>query len=79
MDKNTVIINVSNNKNVSLKDIDKNSLFKYKEIEHKQLQDIKYSTCLFDILCGMSILDIKGCYVNYPLDELVIENVINES
>lgn len=79
MDKNTVIINVSNNKNVSLKDIDKNSLFKYKEIEHKQLQDIKYSTCLFDILCGMSILDIKGCYVNYRLDELVIEESLNDS
>lgn len=79
MDKNTVIINVSNNNNVSLKDIDKNSLFKYKEIEHKQLQDIKYSTCLFDILCGMSILDIKGCYVNYRLDELVIEESLNDS
>lgn len=79
MDKNTVIINVSNNKNVSLKDIDKNSLFKYKEIEHKQLQDIKYSTCLFDILCGMSILDIKGYYVNYRLDELVIEESLNDS
>lgn len=79
MDKNTVIINVSNNKNVSLKDIDKNSLFKYKEIENKQLQDIKYSTCLFDILCGMSILDIKGCYVNYRLDELVIEESLNDS
>lgn len=79
MDKNTVIINVSNNKNISLKDIDKNSLFKYKEIEHKQLQDIKYSTCLFDILCGMSILDIKGCYVNYRLDELVIEESLNDS
>ena len=79
MDKNTVIINVSNNKNVSLKDIDKKSLFKYKEIEHKQLQDIKYSTCLFDILCGMSILDIKGCYVNYRLDELVIEESLNYS
>ena len=79
MDKNTVIINVSNNKNVSLKDIDKKSLFKYKEIEHKQLQDIKYSTCLFDILCGMSILDIKGCYVNYRLDELVIEESLNDS
>ena len=79
MDKNTVIINVSNNKNVSLKDIDKERLFKYKEIEHKQLQDIKYSTCLFDILCGMSILDIKGCYVNYRLDELVIEESLNDS
>lgn len=79
MDKNTVIINVSNNKNVSLKDIDKNSLFKYKDIEHKQLQDIKYSTCLFDILCGMSILDIKGCYVNYRLDELIIEESLNDS
>ena len=79
MDKNTVIINVSNNKNVSLKDIDKKSLFKYKKIEHRRLQDIKYSTCLFDILCGMSILDIKGCYVNYRLDELEIEESLNDS
>lgn len=78
-DKDMKILNISNNKNISLKDIDKKRLFKYEEIEHKQLQDIKYSTCLFDILCGMSLLDIKGCYVNYRLDELVIEESLNDS
>lgn len=78
-DKDVKILNISNNKNISLKDIDKKRLFKYEEIEHKQLQDIKYSTCLFDILCGMSLLDIKGCYVNYRLDELVIEESLNDS
>lgn len=78
-DKDMKVLNISNNKNISLKDIDKKRLFKYEEIEHKQLQDIKYSTCLFDILCGMSLLDIKGCYVNYRLDELVIEESLNDS
>ncbi len=78
-DKDMKVLNISNNKNISLKDIDKKKLFKYEEIEHKQLQDIKYSTCLFDILCGMSLLDIKGCYVNYRLDELVIEESLNDS
>ena len=79
MDKDTEIINISNNKNISLKDLDKDGLFKYHEIETDDLQDIKYSSCLFDILCGMSILNIKDCYVNYDLDKLTIKESLNSS
>ena len=78
-DKDMKILNILNNKNISLKDIDKKKLFKYQEITNKDLQDIKYSSCLFDILCGMSILSVKGCYVNYELDKLVIKDSLNES
>ena len=78
-DKDMKVLNILNNKNISLKDIDKKKLFKYQEITNKDLQDIKYSSCLFDILCGMSILSVKGCYVNYELDKLVIKDSLNES
>lgn len=64
---NKPINNTINNKNVSLKSLDKNNIFNYKEINNKELNiTTQFTTLPFDILCSYIIL--KALNYNIPID-----------
>lgn len=62
--KNKQIENIINNKNISLKDLDKKHIFKfYNNITKKINTNIQYTTLPFDIICSF----IKLSILNYNL------------
>lgn len=72
------LLNIVNNKGVSLKDLDKSGKLEFiEEKEEEKLSNIKYSTYPFDIFCFMVILMTKGVYLGIDFDKLVIKDKIN--